>query len=157
MNRDWIAAFSKMTYGIYVLTTAHKEKINGMIASWVTQVSYDPPLVLVAVHPNRYSHLMIEKSNAFALHSIGKDQGAYLGRFKGPEAAAKFDSLKWRPGKTGSPILDDCLAWLDCRVKETLSPGNHTLFIGEVVDAGSGDGSDALNTADYDGVYLGKS
>ena len=157
MDKDWITAFSKMTYGIYVLTTAHDDKINGMIASWVTQVSYDPPLVLVAIHPKRYTHFMIEKSGAFALHAIGKDQGNCLGRFKGSDAAAKFDSLRWNPGKTGSPVLDDCLAWLDCRVKQALSPGNHTLFIGEVVGAGSGDGFDALSTADYDGVYLGKS
>ena len=156
MNRNWITAFSKMTYGIYVLTSAHDDKINGMIASWVAQVSYDPPLVLVAVHPSRYSHHMIEESGAFALHALGKEQGDYLGRFKGPDAAAKFDSLKWRHGKTGSPILDVCLAWLDCSVKQTLSPGNHTLFIGEVVDAGGGDGSEALSTSDYDGVYLGK-
>ena len=157
MNKEWITAFSKMTYGIYVLTTAHDDKINGMIASWVTQVSYDPPLVLVAVHPNRFSHHMIGASGAFALHAIGEDQVDYLSRFKGPVADAKFDSLNWRSGKTKSPILEDCLAWLDCQVKQTLSPGNHTLFIGEVVDAGSGSGLDALSTADYDGVYLGKS
>ena len=157
MNRKWIEAFGTMTYGIYVLTAAHDDKINGMIASWVTQVSYDPPLVLVAVHPNRYSHHMIEESGAFALHAIGKNQGEYLDRFKGPDAAAKFDSIQWQPGKTGCPILEDCIAWLDCRVAQMLSPGNHTLFIGEVVAAGSADTGDALSTADYEGAYLGKS
>ena len=156
MNKEWITAFGKMTYGIYVLTSAHDDKVNGMIASWVTQISYDPPLVLVAVHPNRYSHRLIQESGAFALHAIGKDQKDFLGRFKGPDAAAKFDTIQWGAGSTGSPILADCIAWLDCRVKQKLSPGNHTLFIGEVVDAGSGDGSEALSTTDYDGIYLGK-
>ena len=157
MNKDWIAAFSKMTYGIYVLTTAHDDEINGMIASWVSQVSYQPPLVMVAVHPNRYSHHLIEQSASFILHAIGKDRKDYLSRFKGPDSAAKFNSINWRPGKTGSPIIEDCIAWLECRVEHRLSPGNHTLFIGEVIDAGSEDGFDALSTTDYEGVYLGKS
>lgn len=157
MKKEWIEAFSQMTYGIYVLTAAHGERINGMIASWVSQASYDPPLVTAAVHPNRYSHQLIEKSGAFALHAIGRDRRDFLDRFKGPDAAAKFDSIQWRPGKTGSPILDNCVAWLECRVADRLSPGNHTLFVGEVVDAGAKEGMDALSTADYDGVYLGKS
>ena len=157
MKNEWIAAFSQMTYGIYVLTAAHGERINGMIASWVSQASYDPPLVLAAVHPNRYSHHLIEKSGAFALHVIGRERRDFLGRFKGPDTAAKFDSIRWRKGKTGSPILDDCIAWLECRVVDRLSPGNHTLFIGEVAAAGARDGGDALSTADYDGVYLGRS
>lgn len=157
MKKEWIAAFGKMTYGIYVLTTAHGEEINGMIASWVSQVSYEPPLVAAAVHPNRFSHKLIEQSGAFALHAIRKGQMDFLARFKGPDAAAKFDAVQWRPGQTGSPILADCIAWLDCRVKQSLAPGNHTLFIGEVVDAGTVDGGSALSTADYDAVYLGKS
>jgi flavin reductase (DIM6/NTAB) family NADH-FMN oxidoreductase RutF len=53
MQDQWIKAFAKMTYGIYVLTSGADEAINGMIASWVSQVSYEPPLVMVAVHPKR--------------------------------------------------------------------------------------------------------
>ena len=157
MREEWIPAFGQMTYGIYVLTTQHENQINGMIASWVTQVSYRPPLVLVAIHPNRYSHQLIEQSGAFALHAIGKDQKDYLARFKGPDAAGKFDSMNWKGGKTGSPILEDCIAWLDCRVQESLAPGNHTLFIGQVVDAALVTEREVLCTADYEGIYLGKS
>lgn len=157
MDKNWIAALSRMTHGIYVLTAAHGNRINGMIASWVAQVSYDPPLVMVAVHPNRYSHHLIEESAAFALHAIGKNQKEFLGRFKGPDAGAKFDSIQWQPRETGSPILEDCIAWLDCRVEHKLSPGNHTLFIGKVVAAGAKDGFGPLSTADCDSVYTGKS
>ena len=71
MKDAWIQALGKMTYGIYVLTTCDKEEINGMIASWVSQVSYDPLLITVGVHPNRYSHHLIEQSGRFALLSVG--------------------------------------------------------------------------------------
>ena len=54
-----------MTYGIYVLTTRHNSTINGMIASWVSQISYDPHLMAVAVHPNRYSHELMKKKRLF--------------------------------------------------------------------------------------------
>ena len=70
MEDKWQEAFGLMTYGIYILTTSHNDIINGMIASWVSQVSYDPPMVSVAVHPNRYSHGLIRDSGRFALHPV---------------------------------------------------------------------------------------
>ena len=78
MNKKWVEAFAKMTYGIYVLTSKAGEAVNGMIASWVSQVSYDPPLIMVAVHRNRYSHQLIEKGGCFTLHilSVDKDSGS---------------------------------------------------------------------------------
>ena len=72
MKDEWIRALGTMTYGIYVLTSHHKEEINGMIASWVSQVSYDPLLIMVALHTNRYSHQLIEKSGCFALHVVAR-------------------------------------------------------------------------------------
>ncbi len=157
MKEAWINAFSKMTYGIYVLTTCHRQHINGMIASWVSQVSYDPPLIMVAVHTRRYSHRLIEKGRCFALHMPASTQTDLLARFKGSDPGAKFASLDWRPGKTGCPIISDCLAYLECELATQIQPGNHTLFIGEVVGAGGLAAGVAFTTLDYDGVYLGKS
>jgi flavin reductase (DIM6/NTAB) family NADH-FMN oxidoreductase RutF len=157
MKASWINAFGKMTYGIYVLTSCYRDQINGMIASWVSQVSYDPPLIMAAVHTRRYTHRLIEKGRYFALHVLDDSCTDYLARFKGSDPDAKFDSLDWRPGKNGCPILRDCLAYFECKVETQIQPGNHTLFIGEVVDA-AGFGRDvALSTLDVDGVYLGKS
>ena len=53
MKAEWINAFGKMTYGIYVLTSCHQQVINAMIASWVSQVSYAPPQIMAAVHAHR--------------------------------------------------------------------------------------------------------
>lgn len=157
MQEDALLANIKhMTYGIYVLTTRHKDTINGMIASWVSQISFDPPLITVAVHPNRYSHGLITQSGRFALHSLAREQKALLKRFKGPDPAAKFSSLAWRDGVTGCPILADCIGCLECRVIQTLAPGNHTLFIGEVVNAEFNGEKTPLSTLDYEGCYTGK-
>ena len=157
MKKDWIKALGTMTHGIYVLTSFYEEAINGMIASWVSQVSYDPLLIMVAVHPNRYSHKLITKSGCFALHVLAADQSNLMGRFKGPDPEAKFSSIRWRPGRTGCPLLNDCLAYFECRVTAEYTPGNHTLFLGEVLEAQRIVAGNALSTLNYDGLYLGKS
>lgn len=155
MEHEWQAALGKMTYGIYVLTVAAEDKINGMIVSWVSQVSHDPPLIMVAVHPNRFSHRMILHSGCFALHVIGRDRKEFLKRFKGPDPIAKFAGIEWRKGQTGSPILKDCIAWIECEVIGRFAPGNHTLFTGKIIDAKRVSETAGMNTADYSGVYTG--
>jgi flavin reductase (DIM6/NTAB) family NADH-FMN oxidoreductase RutF len=157
MSDNLIKNMNHMTYGIYVLTTRFKETINGMIASWVSQVSFDPPLIMAAVHPNRFSHNLLEKSGHFALHILAQEQNDLLSRFKGPDPEAKFASIAWSEDVTGCPILADCIGYLECRIVDTLAPGNHTLFVGEVVNAVFNAGKTPLCTLDYKGCYLGKS
>lgn len=156
MKQAWMEALGQMTYGIYVLTTRVDDTINGMIASWVAQVSYDPPLVMAAIHPNRYTHGLVDKGRSFALHIIDRDQREMLKIFKGPDPEKKFGNVTWEPGKTGVPVLQDCLGWLELIVQERCAPGNHTLFIGEVIDGGSRLAGTPLCTLDYEGMYAGK-
>lgn len=157
MDPKLISAFGKMTYGIYVLTAAHENEINGMIASWVSQVSHNPPLLMVAVHPNRYTHHVMSQSKSFALHVLAKEQKEFLKRFKGPDPKEKFASLQWHPGKTGAPLLEDCIARMECEIVFSCAPGNHTLFFGKVIDGEVLSDKIPLNTDDYEGRYLGKS
>ena len=157
MKNEWIQALGTMTYGIYVLTSFYKEEINGMIASWVTQVSYDPLLIMVAVHTDRYSHHLLEKSGCLALHVLAREQADLLKCFKGSDPKAKFAALQWSRGKTGSPILKDCIAYFEGEIIDRFSPGNHTLFFAEVVDAKVIAEGQPLGSRDYDGIYLGRS
>jgi hypothetical protein len=91
---------------------------------------------MVAVHTHRYSHQLIEKGGSFALHVLAESRKNFLSRFKGKDPKAKFCALNWTTGKTGCPI--------------------HTLFIGDVIDAGVLAKGSPLTTGEYDGVYLGK-
>lgn len=156
MDKQWQEALSMMPYGIYVLTTGAGQHINGMIASWVTQVSYDPPLLLVAVHPNRLTHQMLRENGVFVLHVLSSEQKQLMSRFKGPEPRAKFEGIQWEKGLTGCPILKDCVAFMECKVKETYEPGNHTLFIGEIVNASAIREAPVLTTLEYGGAYTGE-
>lgn len=156
MNNKLFSTFGQMTYGIYILTSKYKADINGMVASWVTQVSYEPPLILVSVHPNRYSHDLILKGGAFGLHILDISQKDMLKRFKGPDNNQKFIDIAWEAKKTGVPILRNCLAWFDCKVTDHTTPGNHSLFIGEVEESGAESSGTPLCTQEYDGMYTGK-
>jgi len=156
MQDEWKKALGTMTYGIYALTSFYQDDINAMIASWVSQVAYDPLLIMAAVHQNRFSHRLIEHSGCFALHALTRAQADFLQRFKGSGTREKFSGLQWRRGTTGCPVLSDCLAYFECRVNARYAPGNHTLFIGEVLAAQVVTAGDPLSTLDYDGVYLGK-
>jgi flavin reductase (DIM6/NTAB) family NADH-FMN oxidoreductase RutF len=111
---------------------------------------------MVAVHTHRYSHQLIEKAGSFALHVLAKSQKNFLPRFKGKDPEAKFSALDWTAGKTGCPILSDCLAYLECELNTHYRPGNHTLFIGDVIDAGVLAKGTPLTTGEYEGIYLGK-
>jgi flavin reductase (DIM6/NTAB) family NADH-FMN oxidoreductase RutF len=156
MKNDWVRAFGTMTYGIYLLTASHDGRINGMMASWVSQISYEPPLIAVAVHKNRFSHELIEKSGRFALHVLREEQKKLVAKFMGSEPETKFSGIEWQPGQTGCPILKDCVACFECTLRTSIEPGNHTLFIGEVVDAQVISDAKPLTTGDYRGQYIGK-
>ncbi len=156
MEKKLLTALGQMTYGIYVLTSKFDDEINGMIASWVTQVSYEPPLIMVAVHPNRYSHKLIEKGRTFALHVLASSQKQLLKRFKGPDIEKKFAGIPWQTKKTGVPVLEDCLAWFELTVEHHYTPGNHTLFIGQVINSGVESTGTPLCSLEYEGMYIGK-
>lgn len=156
MPEEWLQALGDMTYGLYVVTAGRDENIGGMIASWVSQVSYAPPLIMLAVHPKRYTHHLIRDYASFVLHVLDRGQKDFLTRFKGPVPADKFSGLKWTPGITGAPVLADCPASMECRVIHFLAPGNHTLFIGEVVQARRQKEAPPLTSLDYSGMYVGR-
>jgi flavin reductase (DIM6/NTAB) family NADH-FMN oxidoreductase RutF len=156
MKTEWLHAFGTMTYGIYVLTTALESRINGMIASWVSQVSYEPPLIAVAVHQNRFTHQLVKDSGCFALHVLSNNQKSMVSKFMGSDPETKFSGTNWKPGLTGCPILPECAACFECEINSSIEPGNHTIFIGQVVNATTASGANPLTTLDYRGQYIGK-
>ncbi len=127
-----------IVHGVYVISTRLGEKVNAMTAAWVGRASFEPPLVTVAVGKTRYTHDMIKGSGVFAVNVLGADNIATGKRFglKSGRKTDKFAGVEYDAGTTGSPILRDCIAWMDCRVVSHHDAGDHTLFIGEVMDAG---------------------
>ena len=129
--------FDQMVRGVVVLTTRLGEKANGMTACWVNRSADQPFFVMASVYKKNFSHDLIRKSGIFAVHILRNDQvelARHFGKQSGREMD-KFDRVQSRLGKTGAPILADCLAYMDCRVVNSADSGDHTIFIGEVQDA----------------------
>jgi flavin reductase (DIM6/NTAB) family NADH-FMN oxidoreductase RutF len=132
-------ALRMIPYGLFVLTAESPSgKIAGATVNWVTQCSFEPPLVVVGVKVESTIHEVIEEANAFALNILGKDQQPVANLFaKHVERDGEtIGGAPFRSGKTGSPILENTPAFLDCRLVQVVSGGDHSLFVGEVVDAG---------------------
>ena len=157
MNEKIVEAMSRFSYGIYVLTTRKGDEKHGMIASWVSQVSHDPPLVMVAIRKNRRIHPIVKVAGAFALHVLDRDERQIIARFKLPSPEERFEGIDCTTLKTGCPILKNALARMDCRLKTTVDTGDHTLFIGEVLAADSTETGTPMTSWDYGKVYLGDS
>lgn len=126
-----------ISHGVYVITVRTKEKINGMTAAWVSQVSINPLMLMVSIAPARYTHNLIKESGYFAINALPEDQidlARHFG-FKSGRKVDKFEGHTYFDAPKGSPILDGALAFFECKLVETFKAGDHTLFVGEVVTA----------------------
>lgn len=124
-------------YGLYILTGEADGKIAAASISWVTQVSFKPPLVAVGVKADSGSHAIIKDAGAFALNILGKsDQAMATTFFKHAERDGNTISGEpFHTGETGAPILDNAPACVECKLIATVEKGDHSVFIGEVVGA----------------------
>ncbi len=156
MKEAIVEALARFSYGIYILTSHRGEEKHGMIASWASQISHTPPLVMVAVRKNRRMHPIIKDAGSFALHVLDAEDKKVIGKFKLPSPQERFEGIECGQMVTGCPIVKETVARLDCRLKTCLDAGDHTLFIGEVVEADVGEGA-PMTSWDYGKVYLGDS
>lgn len=127
------------TYGIYAVTAKHVDEVSLMTVNWLTQCSFDPPMLALAVESDSHSRQVIEASGAFAVNiyeSGQRELAGSLGRTFGKHPE-KLNEVAWTPGPlTGSPLLATALGWAECKIVGSLPAGDHTLFAAEVVEIG---------------------
>ncbi len=129
-----------MPSGLYVVGSRAGERRNGMTLNWATQLSFNPKLLGVAIENEAVTRQLIAEGGAFSLCVLDREDRAIVRKFTKPvEVDAESSTLNGFPyhdGVTGVPVLDQAVAYVECRVRDTLELGDHTLFVGEVVDAG---------------------
>jgi flavin reductase (DIM6/NTAB) family NADH-FMN oxidoreductase RutF len=125
-------------YGLYIATSRAEEKIGAGTINWVTQSSFSPPLVVAAIKVDSTLHEVIAASRVFALHVLGKNQkDIATAFFKGAQPEGDtLNGYRFESGTTGAPLLVDPPAWFECRVVDEVLRGDHTIYVGEVVEAG---------------------
>lgn len=146
------------TYGLYAITAKHGEEVSMMTANWITQASFDPPLIVMAVQHDSHSRRVIEASGAFVVNLYDESQRELAGQLgmkfaKHPE---KQNELIWQTGPvTGSPILEAALGWVECKVVNQMPSGDHVLLLAEVVEVGQNRQGIPLTLKDAGFKYAG--
>ncbi len=129
-----------LPYGLYVVGCRAGERRNAMTLNWATQVSFEPKLVGIGVERTALTHELIAEGGTFTLCTIDREDRAIVRKFTKPVEvdveAMTLNGFSFREGLTGTPILSQAVAWLDCEVREGVECGTHTFFVGEVVEAG---------------------
>jgi flavin reductase (DIM6/NTAB) family NADH-FMN oxidoreductase RutF len=123
--------------GVTVVTTRLGDDVHGLTANAICSVSLEPLLVLVCVDRSADSHDLLEKSGIFAVNILSHKQEDLSRLFAGPteEKVGRLEAMGYRTAATGAPIIEGCLAYLDCRIVAAYPGGDHTIFIGQVEEA----------------------
>lgn len=126
-------------YGLYVVGSRAGDRRNGMTLNWASQVSFDPKLVAISVEQVAFTHELITEGSVFSVNVIDREDRAIVRKFTKPvdvdEASSTLNGYPFHDGRTGAPILDQAVSYVDCEVRHAFPMGGHTLFVGEVVDA----------------------
>ena len=130
----------KMPSGLYVVGSTDKgERRNGMTLNWATQVSFDPKWIGIGVEQGALTHELISASGVFSLNMIDQEDRAIVRKFTKPVeadlAARTLNGFPYLDGVTGAPVLAQAVAYIECEVRRPVEVGNHTLFLGEIVNA----------------------
>ncbi len=151
-----------MPSGIYLLGTRSGDRANLMTLNWATQVSTEPKHLAVSVERAAVSHELLEQGGCFCLALLRREDRALVRKFVKPaghDAAARtLAGFAYTTARTGAPVPAFAAAYLDCEVRHRVGLGSHTLFVGEIVDAGVGapgaerPGQTGLGQADVDSL-----
>ncbi len=123
-----------------LVTCKHKGKDNIVTLAWHSPLSFSPPMYAIVLSPERFSHKLIEESKEFVVNFISKEWEKdllYCGRHSGREVD-KFENTSFQredSQSVGPPRLKQCLAFLECKVVKELTTGDHTVFVGKVVNS----------------------
>lgn len=122
---------------VSLVTSAHGNRQNVMTVTFFAESSHVPPLLRISVSPHCLSHELISASGWFGLSLLAKGQeelAIQCGSATGWDGS-KFERLHlaYNSSEHGVPLLPDCLTTSECRVIESKSMGDHTLFVGEIV------------------------
>jgi flavin reductase (DIM6/NTAB) family NADH-FMN oxidoreductase RutF len=158
--------FRQLTLGVYVVGVADATRRDAFAAAWIMQVSFDPLMLALSINPANASYPLLHAGGGFTVNVLKEGQ-LELARQFGTRSGRDHDKLagvRWRPGRTGAPILEEALAYFDCELSGSMRAGDHELVLGRVrdgavlahgagplayADTGDMDGSSALYPAAF--------
>lgn len=131
----------KIPNALALVGSAHGDEWNAMTTSWITQLSMEPVLIGIGVDNKAVTHRLITEGGSFTVNLWSSEDTRPFVKFSKP-ATREGNTLNGREVSTkttGAPVFDEAIAWMDCEVRSSMNLGTHTLFVGEIVDAGVND------------------
>jgi len=151
-ERDVFEALGFLPHPLTIVCSGDVEagRINGMTAAWVSRVSWDPPMIAVAIAPERYTLELIKEFREFTVNVVSprlvKAAMEVFGMLSG-RSVNKFEKagVKYRRGKrVRAPIIEDAHAAYECVLEAMYGAGDHVIVVGRVVNAWVGDSSPVI-------------
>jgi len=133
-------SLNQISYGLYIIGSKSGDDLNGMTANWVSQISFDPPLVAISVENDSHTRKLIDEGKVFSVNIIeDNEQGrAIIEHYVKPQKPYrdKLGDEQFTTAETGTPLLAAAISWFECQLEQTIEAGDHQLYIGRVVGAG---------------------
>ena len=130
------ALFHRLSFGVYVVGVSAGDRRDGFTAAWVMQTSFDPLLLALSINSSNASYELLHAGGGFTVNVLKQGQLELARRFgtRSGRNEDKLAGIRWRPGRTGAPILEQALAYFDCELAGRHRAGDHELVLGRVVD-----------------------
>ena len=145
-------------YGFYITGVVGSDgEANGFTTCWVSQVSFDPQQVIVAVQKEQHTHDLIEQGGVFSLNFLDTEQEELARKFTEPleNRDGTVGGSPYSTGETGAPLFEEAFAHLECRVVGKMEAGDHTVYLGQVASANLRRPADILTDLDTPMEYGG--
>ena len=158
MSNDVAKALARVSGGLYVVTAAQGGAKSAMVASWVSQASFEPLGVTIAVAKDRAIESLMQVGDRFVLNCLEEQKYSallkhFLKRF--PPGADRFEGVAWRAADNGSPVLLEALAYMECKVVSRMEGPDHWIVYSQVEDGAvaNSDGKTAVHSRKVANYY----
>ena len=136
MNVKLWEIFRRITHGVYVIGVSDGQNHNAFTAACVMQVSFDPVLLALGINPRHSSYATLKRGAVFSVNVLDHEQIDLVKHFGQPAPGHnKLEDIAWTAQKTGAPVLNDALAYVECEAIAQYPAGDHQLILGRVVNA----------------------
>ena len=126
--------FQRLTQGVYVIGVGDEKARNAFTAAWVMQVSFDPLLLALSINSHHSSYGLLRQTGIFSVNVLGRSQIDLAAHFGQPASAGKLAAADWTPGRSGTPLLRNAIAWFESEMIAEHPAGDHVLVLGRVTD-----------------------
>lgn len=135
-REQFVRLMAKFASGVTIVTTEVNGEPHGLTVSAFSSVSLDPPLVLVCIGNDTRSRAALDQSDAFTVNVLSTEQRRLSDRFARSQLSMerRLEEVDYKHTENGGIAFENALAWFECEQVEQTVRGDHTVYVGEVVE-----------------------